>query len=70
MMEMMTGERQEHKMVNQEVREAAKAKNIQLWAVAEVLGISEASMTRKMRRELPEEEKQRILSLIDTLEAM
>ena len=57
-------------MVNQEVREAAKAKNIQLWAVAEVLGISEASMTRKMRRELPEEEKQRILSLIDTLEAM
>lgn len=57
-------------MVNREVREAAKAKNIPLWAVAEVLGISEASMTRKMRRELPEEEKQWILSLIDTLEAM
>lgn len=54
-------------MYNQDIRTAAKTKSVFLWEVAERLNISEPTMTRKLRRELPAEEKQRIFSLIDEI---
>lgn len=56
-------------MRNQEVRSASRAKKVQLWKVADYLEISEATMTRKLRRELPESEKQKIFDIIDTIAA-
>ena len=54
---------------NHDIRKAAKAAHLPLWLIAEHIGISEPSMTRKLRRELPENEKQAILDAIAELEA-
>ena len=55
------------KVSNFEIRKHAKEKGVYFWEVAEFLGISEPTMTRKMRRELDEVEKQKILKVIDEL---
>lgn len=54
-------------MKNQALRQAAKAAKVPLWRIAEALCISEPTMTRKLRRELPESEKQRLLKIIEQL---
>lgn len=51
-------------MKNQEIRNAMKENNIKQWELAEMLGISENTMCRKLRKELPDEEKQHILEII------
>lgn len=52
---------------NRELRNAAKTAKVPLWAIADVLQISEPTMTRKLRRELPEKEKQQLLEIIEQL---
>lgn len=54
-------------MNNQEIRKTAKEKNVSLWEIADELKISEPTMTRKLRHELPEAEKTIILALIDKI---
>ncbi len=54
-------------MCNREIREAAKSAGIHLWQVAETCGVNDGNFSRKLRRELPQEEKQRILEAIDRL---
>lgn len=54
-------------MENMNLRRTAKAAKVPLWRIAEVLGISEPTMTRKLRRELPEKEKRKILDIISAL---
>ena len=49
---------------NMKIRSAKKEKNIFQWQLAELLGVSEATFTRMMRRELPEDEQEKIVSLI------
>lgn len=55
-------------MRNQDIRQYAKKAGVRLWEVAEFLGISDPTMTRKLRHELPETEKAKILAIIDELE--
>lgn len=52
---------------NQDLRNAARDAGVPLWAIADVLHISEPTMTRKLRRELPEKEKRKILDIISAL---
>lgn len=52
-------------MANSDIRKAAKEKGIPLWRVAQMLQISEASMTRMLRIELSPEDKARILRAIE-----
>ena len=54
-------------MQNLIIRKTAKEKRVPLWAVADKLNISEPTMTRKLRHELPPEETAHILALIDQL---
>lgn len=54
-------------MANLDVRAAAVSSGVRLWQVAEVLGIADASLSRKLRKELPPEEKERILGIIQQL---
>ena len=54
-------------MNNLVIRQAAKTAKLPLWMVADAMGISEPSMTRLLRRELPETEKERILAVIRDL---
>jgi hypothetical protein len=53
---------------NQEVRDYAASRGIRLWRIAEALNMTDASFSRKLRRELNAEEKSRIIALIDELE--
>lgn len=56
-------------LANTEIREAAKRNGVRLWQVAEDIGITDASFSRKLRRELPAEERERVLNVIDKLAA-
>ncbi|WKY47056.1 hypothetical protein Q5O24_11890 [Eubacteriaceae bacterium ES3] len=54
-------------MKNLDVRETLKKAGIRQWEVCEILGIHEAAFSRKMRHELPEDEKQKIYEAIEVL---
>lgn len=54
-------------MNNLEVREAIKRARLFGYEVAAALGMSETSFSRKLRRELPPEEKTRVLAAIEKL---
>ena len=54
-------------MKNQEIRRAAAGAGIKLWQIAEALGIADCSLSRKLRRELPAEERERIFAIIREL---
>ncbi len=56
-------------MSNADVRAAAKEAGVFLYQIAAFFGISEPTMTRRMRFELPEQEKQRILKAISEIAA-
>lgn len=51
-------------MNNLEIRQAMKERRMFNYELAEMLGISEFTLSRKLRNELPQEEKERILNLI------
>lgn len=51
-------------MSNQVIREAAKMASVKHWQIAESLCISEATLCRWMRKELPQETKQEIFKAI------
>lgn len=53
-------------MKNEEIRKAMKSKGLKQWELAELLGVSEQTMYRKLRTELPKEEKQKILEVINS----
>lgn len=54
-------------MENLTIRQAAKEQKVFLWQIAEHLKISEATMMRKLRHELPPDESTKILAIIDKL---
>ena len=54
---------------NDRIRALARANHVPLWLIADTLGISESTMTRKLRKELPDSEKQEIFKIIDELAA-
>lgn len=54
-------------LANQEIRETARRKGVRLWRVAEALCITDAHFSRKLRHELPADERARVLNVIDQL---
>ena len=58
------------KRANQEIREYAAKNGIYLWEIALAMGISEPTMTRKLRTELPEHDREMIMRVINELAAM
>lgn len=54
-------------MHNKEIRDSAKNAGVRLWEVAAAYGISDGNFSRKLRRELPEGEKAKVLAIIDRL---
>jgi len=51
-------------MNNIEIRNELKKRRMFNYELADLLGVSEFTLSRKLRKELPEEEKQRILAVI------
>ncbi len=52
---------------NLDIRQKAQAKGVCLWEIAIALGISEPTMTRKLRKELPQEDKKELFDVIDRI---
>lgn len=57
------------KETNKAIRSAAKAAGVLHWEIAEKLGMQDSAFSRKLRRELPTEEQEKILGVIDALAA-
>lgn len=53
--------------MNRKIRENARSSGVRLWQIADHLGISEASMTRKLRHQLSTEEEAKILDAIKAI---
>lgn len=51
-------------MANIEIRNALKEKRMFNYELAELLGVTEWTLSRKLRKELPPDEKQKILDII------
>lgn len=54
-------------MCNIEIRQYAAKNNVRLWQIAERLGINDGNFSRKLRKELPQEEQEKIRAIIDDL---
>lgn len=54
-------------MYNREIRETAKTSGVMLWEIAEKYGVSDSNFSRKLRREPPGPEKQKILAIIEQI---
>lgn len=56
-------------MRNVEIKQRAKEKGVKLWQLAERLGITDSTFSRRLRHELSEDEFMRVCTLIDELAA-
>ena len=54
-------------MANLDIRAEAVSRGVRLWRVAEELGIADASLSRKLRKELPQDQKEKIFDIIRRL---
>lgn len=54
-------------MANKEIREKARIRDVKMWEIAGKLGITDGSLCRKLRFEVSEDLKNRILSIIDDI---
>ncbi len=54
---------------NMEIRETAKRADVRLWQVAERVGVNDGNFSRKLRRELPADERGKILAIINEIAA-
>lgn len=55
-------------MKNKDIREVAKQAGVCLWQIAERLGMNDGNFSRKLRRELTQEERDKIMGIIAELE--
>ena len=54
-------------MANQEIKDEIKQSGIKMWQIADKLGVSDMTLSRKFRYELTDVEKENIRTLILTL---
>ena len=55
------------KQVNQDIRGYAKTKNVYLYEIADALGISIETFQRRLRYEMPTDEKENLIRTIDKI---
>ena len=48
---------------NMKIREKARNSGVRLWQIADALGMQESLFSKKLRKELTEDEQERILSI-------
>lgn len=51
-------------LANYELRQKARSCGVPLWMLAVELGISEPTMTRRLRQELSERDKEKLLRIV------
>lgn len=53
--------------MNEHIKIYAKDRGVKLWEVAYRFGITDGNFSRKLRRELPPKEQEKIIEIIDEL---
>ena len=53
--------------MNEHIKRYAKDRGVKLWEVAYRYGITDATFSRKLRRELPTQEREKIMEIINEL---
>ena len=56
-------------VTNVEIRKAAKERGVKLWEIANRIGVNDGNFSRKLRKELSFDEKNRILAVVDEIAA-
>ena len=56
-------------MHNMDIRQAAKKAGVRLYEIAAECGVNDGNFSRRLRRELPDAEKQKIFEIINRLAA-
>ena len=56
-------------MQNQELRKTARENGVMLWQLADEVGVAESTLYRYLRRELPAEQKVKMLAAIRRIAA-
>ena len=54
-------------MKNQDIRQAARKARVKLWQIADVLEIADSTFCRRLRKELPQTDKEKIFAIIAKL---
>lgn len=54
-------------LANKTIRDTAKRSGVRLWEIAYSMGITDATLSRKLRHELPADEQAHILDIIADL---
>lgn len=56
-------------MCNSDIRKAIKEARLLQWEIASQMGVSEYTLCKWLRKELTDEQRQRVVSAIETLKA-
>ncbi len=56
-------------MKNLKLRQTAKENGVHLWQIAERVGLADCNFSRKLRRELSDDERERVLAIIQEIVA-
>ena len=54
-------------MANESLRKLTKEKKVRLWEIGYAMGVSEATIVRKLRLELSESEKEKFITIINSI---
>lgn len=54
---------------NRDIRDAVESRGFRLWELADALGIQDSNLSKKLRRELSQKEKDRYFKVIDEMTA-
>lgn len=63
----MTSKKPSADKANQDIRQTAIDKGIKHWQIADKLGIREETFSKMLRKELPEDMKQKVMEVIDKM---
>ena len=55
-------------MKNNDIREVSRVARVPLWRIADEMGIGEMTLTRRMRYEMTEADKQEVIAIIEKLQ--
>ena len=53
--------------VNEDIRERARMRRVHLYEIAYQLGINDGNFSRRLRKEMSDEEREKIFSIIEEL---
>lgn len=54
-------------MANKDIKLAAAGAGVRMWQIADELGIRDCNLSRKLRHEISDDEKERIFTIIEKL---